>query len=197
MPPGFTYQVTPPGKRPFYCVTRFTYSHGGPLLPLDYDVCSTKTTKLEEELALSGDGYVPYKIGNTEYLAVITPVYPGGVVPPTLQARTDSAIGVVGLIITPNFVLRQALKEQPGTAIAFHFRIGDSTTTFKASSAPAGAESFTTNLNNAWSIQVFGADAGDGIAGNGNAQTLFLGEMLVSELLATLVYLLGTRRSRR
>ena len=87
LPPGFTYQVTPPGKRPFYCLTRFTYSHGGPLLPLDYDVCSTKTTKLEEGLALSGDGYVPYKIGNTEYLAVITPVYPGGVVPPTLQAH--------------------------------------------------------------------------------------------------------------
>lgn len=196
LPPGFRYQVTPPGLRPFYCLTQFTYSNGGPTLPLDYDVCSTKTTKLEEGFALAGDSYVPYKIGNRDYLAVIAPVYPGEVIPPTLQARTDSAIGVVGLIITPNFVLEQALKGQPGTAIAFHFQVGGSTTTFKAGSAPPGAASYTTDLNNAWSIQVFAAVTGDGIAGNGNARTLFLGGILVSALLSALVYLLGTGRSR-
>ena len=39
--PGQTYEVTPPGNRPFYCLTKFWYGDGGPSVPLGYDICAS------------------------------------------------------------------------------------------------------------------------------------------------------------
>jgi diguanylate cyclase (GGDEF)-like protein len=196
LPPGFTYQVTPPpGNRPFYCLLQFSYLHGGVSQPLDYDVCAAQTSS-EKAQVFSGNSYVPYKVGNVSVLAVLVPVYPGEVIPPTAQARVDSLLGVVGVATSPTFILHEALRGHPDTAIAFHFQAGAVSVTFRAGTAPVGAMSHTTDLHNGWRVQTFAAVAGDGITANGNALALLLGGMLLSMLLAALIYLLGTGRSR-
>src|ERR1019366_3401238 len=37
---GRSYQVTPPGNRPYYCLEAFGYLNGGPGVPAGYDVCA-------------------------------------------------------------------------------------------------------------------------------------------------------------
>jgi diguanylate cyclase (GGDEF)-like protein len=194
--PGQSYQVTPPGNRPFYCLPRLAFSNSGPALPLDLDVCAQYSSTSAEAAAFAGDTYVPYKVGTTSFLAVVAPVYPGGMIPNTAPARADTLLGLVGLTTSPKFVLQQALRGHPSTAVAFHYKSDSSNATFRAGSAPAGAASYTTDLHNGWRVQTFAAVAGAGITSNNSSLTLLVGGILVSALLASLIYLLGTGRSR-
>ncbi|MGD0881649.1 MAG: EAL domain-containing protein [Acidimicrobiales bacterium] len=197
VPPDFTFQVTPPPEnRPYYCLTQFSWLNGGQLPPLGYDVCASQTAKSEEAQDLDGNSYVPYTIGKTSFLVVIAPVYPGEATPPTAQARVASLLGVVGLETNPTFILDQALRGHPGTAIAIHFHAGASSATYRGGTPPVGAASHTTDLHNGWRIQTYAAVRGSGITANGNALALLLGGILLSGLLAALIYLLGTGRSR-
>ncbi len=124
------------------------------------------------------------------------PVYTGGVVPSTAQARTDRVFGLVGLVTAPSFVLYQALLGHPGTAVAFHYQAGSQQVTYRAGSVPARSASNTTNLHNGWRVETFAAVAGPGIMSSGGALLLLIGGIVVSALLGLLFYLLGTGRSR-
>jgi diguanylate cyclase (GGDEF)-like protein len=190
---GQTYQVTPAGSRPYYCLGQFEY--GGPSVPLDYDVCASYgSARLAKVLA--GSTYVPYKLAKKDYLAIETPVYAGGVAPATAHARTADAIGLVGLTILPSFVLQKGLEGHPGTAVAFHYGSGSSKVTFTAGTAPVGARSTSVNLHNGWHVQTFAAVDGSGVLGNANALVLLLGGLLLSVLLGAFIYVLGTGRAR-
>ena len=90
----------------------------------------------------------------------------------------------------------RALAGHPGTAVAFHYGSGSSKDTFKAGSAPAGAESTTINLHNGWHVETLAAVDGSGVFGNGDALALLLGGFVLSLLLGVLIYVLGTGRSR-
>jgi diguanylate cyclase (GGDEF)-like protein len=193
--PGQSYQVTPPGIRPFYCLGEFAYRDGGAPLPLDYDVC-TGYDSARLASAFAGSSYVPYKLGKQTFLAVEAPVYSGGVIPASAQARTDSVLGLVGLTTLPSFVLQQSLQGHPGTAVAFHYGSGSSKTTFRAGSAPAGAMSTSVDLHNGWHVETFAAVDGSGVFGNSNAVALLLAGLVLSLLLGALIYVLGTSRSR-
>jgi diguanylate cyclase (GGDEF)-like protein len=192
---GQRYQITPPGNRPFYCLLDFEYLNSGPSVPLGYDVCAgTNAAELAQSFARSS--YVPYKIGNKDYLTVEAPIYSGGVIPAGAQARTASVLGLMGLTILPSFVLQQSLEGHPGTAVAFHYGSSSSTVTFKAGSAPVGSQSTSVNLHNGWHIETLAAVSGSGVLGNENALVLFLAGFVLSLLLGTLIYVLGTGRTR-
>ena len=82
---GQTYQVTPRGNRPFYCLTQFWYANGGPSVPLGYDSCSSYGSGAAKILAQNISvpfAYVPFTFDKLSYLAVSAPVYLGGVYPP-------------------------------------------------------------------------------------------------------------------
>ena len=135
--PGQPYQITPPGTRPFYCLVNDEYRSSGLVLPLDFDVCAGQSSsQIASDLA--GNTYIPYKLGKKDYLAVEVPVFPGGVISTNALARSQSALGLVGLTTLPSFDLAQALSGHPGTRVAFHYGSGSSKVTFSAGSAPRG-----------------------------------------------------------
>ncbi len=193
---GQSYQITPAGSRPFYCLSDLGFNDGGLVLPLGYDVCATYTSSAQITRAFASNTYVPYKIASKTYLAVEAPVYSGGVEPATAQARAASVLGFVGLATSPSFDLNQALADHPGMAVAFRYGSGSSKATFSAGAAPAGASSTSINLHNGWHVQTFGAVGGSGVLGNSNALAIFLAGAVLSLLLGALIYVLGTSRSR-
>jgi diguanylate cyclase (GGDEF)-like protein len=195
LPSGQSYQITPPGNRSYYCLTYFQYLHGGPSVPLGYDVCSGTGSALLNT-ALSGKAYLPYTIGKKHYLAVEAPIYPGGVKPATGPAGVAQAVGIVGLVTLPIFDLQQSLEGHPGTAVTFRYGSGSSRVSFRAGSAPVGSKSNGVNLHNGWHVETFGMVNGSGLFGNANALALLAGGFLLSLLLGTLIYVLGTGRSR-
>jgi diguanylate cyclase (GGDEF)-like protein len=192
-----TYQVTPPGIRPYYCLATVTESRAPSTTPPGLDYC---TTELGAPLLRARDSgqiaYVPYGTGKDAELVLGTPVYQGGGVPSTLQSRREAFIGWTGISIVPKVILTSALVDHPSTALAFRFHSSNSTITFRAGSAPAGAQSTTIALNNEWQVQVFGAMSGSGMFANSNALTLLVGGIVVSLSLGVQLYVLGTSRRR-
>jgi diguanylate cyclase (GGDEF)-like protein len=197
--PGQTYEVTPPGNRPFYCLTKFWYGDGGPSVPLGDDICASYGSDaakiLNQDIAVPFS-YIPITLGKVAYLAVSAPVYPGGSIPITAEARAATVLGNIGLTIRPGLLLGQALAGHPGTALAFHYGSGSTKDTFRAGSAPAGAQSSTIDLGNGWHVTTFAMVDGSGVFGNAGALALLLGGLALSLLLGALIYVLGTSRSR-
>jgi diguanylate cyclase (GGDEF)-like protein len=192
---GQSYQITPPGNRPFYCLQDATSQTGGVSIPLDYDVCAGyNSARLTTVFA--GSTYLPYKIGKKDYFSIETPVYPGGVIPATAQARSQSILGLIGMTTLPSFDLGQALKDHPGTAVAFRYGSGSSGATYKAGSAPTEAQSSTVNLHNGWHVETFALVDSSGLSANSGAVALLLAGLVLSLLLGALIYVLGTSRSR-
>src|ERR1039458_10231268 len=179
---GQSYQVTPPGNRPYYCLEDFGYLNGGPSVPRGYDECTGLGAALLKT-ALSGSKYLPYTAGKKNYLSVETPIYPGGVIPAASQAGIAHALGVVGLTTLPSFVLEQSLKGHPRTAVAFIYGAGSSKITFRAGSAPALSTSNSVNLHNGWHVETFGTVEGSGVFGNAGALALLVGGFVFSLLL--------------
>ena len=196
--PGGTFQVTPAGTRPYYCLITVSQERAALLsVPAGADYCDTDLGPGLMKAWDSGQGaYLPFGGGNSAELIVGTPIYRGGDVPKTVQARRDTFIGWTGSQVLPSVVLSTAIQGHPGTAVAFLYAIGSSKVTFKAGSAPAGAQSTTIDLHNGWSVQVFGAMTGGGVLTNRNALVLLLAGIAFSLLLGALVYVLGTSRSR-
>jgi diguanylate cyclase (GGDEF)-like protein len=192
--PGQAYQITPPGARPYYCLLPFDYINGGPTVPRGYDVC-TGQSSAKFKTALSGSTYMPYQASKKTYLSIETPVYSRGVIPAS-QSRVANALGFVGLTTLPSSELARALKGHPGTAVAFHYASGSSKATFTAGSAAPGSTSTSINLRNGWHVEIFGVTGGAGVFENANALTLLLAGFVLSLLLGTLIYVLGTGRSR-
>jgi diguanylate cyclase (GGDEF)-like protein len=193
-----TFQVTPAGTRPYYCLETVSQAgNGQPTTPAGLDLCDTDLGPALMKARDSGQGaYVPGGVGKSTELVVGTPMYRGGTVPTTVQARRDAFIGWVGIQILPSVIMATALQGHPGTAVVFHYANGSSRATFTAGSAPAGAQSTTIDFQNGWSVQVFGAVTGGGVLANRNALALLLSGVVLSLLLATVIYVLGTSRSR-
>src|ERR1017187_5188571 len=180
--PGQSYQVTPPGNRPYYCLEDFGYLNGGPSVPRGYDVCTGLGAALLKT-ALSGSKYLPSTAGKKNYLSVETPIYPGGVIPAASQAGIAHALGIVGLTTLPNFDLQQSLKGHPGTAVVFSYGASSSKVIFRAGSAPAGSTPTSVDLHNGWHVETFGTVDGSGVFGNSNALTLLSAGFVLSLLL--------------
>ena len=196
--PGGTFQVTPAGTRPYYCLITVSQQRAALLsIPAGTDYCDTVLDQGLMNARDSGRGaYLPSGVGMSAELIVGTPIYQGGDVPATVQARRDTFIGWTGTQVLPSVVLATALQGKPATAVAFRYANGSSKVTFKAGSAPKGAQSTTIDLHNGWSVQVFGAVTEGGVLANRNALSLLLGGLVFSLLLGMLIYVLGTSRSR-
>ena len=84
-----TYQVTPPGIRPYYCLESVAQQRSPKaILPAGFDYCETPIAPHILKARDSGQSlYLPYKIGKTESLALGRATYVNGTVPPTLEER--------------------------------------------------------------------------------------------------------------
>ena len=193
-----TFQVTPAGSRPYYCFARVAQTRPGqPRLPAGFDFCDTVLGPHLRQARDSGHGaYLPYGAGTTKNLVVGTPVYSTGVVPATVQARRAAFVGWSGTEVSPRGLLDQALVNHPNTAVVFAYGNRASRVIFKAGSAPAKAQSMTIQLHNGWRVETFAALTSGGVLHDGDAMALVVSGLLLSLLLATLIYVLGTGRSR-
>jgi diguanylate cyclase (GGDEF)-like protein len=195
---GGTFQVVPAGVRPFYClITASQLRIGQPIPGAGVDYCETALGPQFLKARDSGRGaYVPYGSGKNLILGVGTPIYSGGAVPATVEARQRAFVGWTGTDIRPSVVLNTALQGHPDTAVAFEYGSGSSKVTLKAGSVAAGAELTSIDLHNGWHVKIFAVVKGGGVLDNWNALGLLLAGIALSSLLGTLLYVLGTSRSR-
>jgi len=196
--PGGSFQVVPPGKRPFYCLDRLGQTRPGAVpAPAGMDFCTGAVGATNLRARDTGQGsYVPLKVGTTMSLGVNTPIYRGGSVPATVGARRAAFIGWIGMGIVPKVILDRALQGHPHTAVALRYGSSSSGVAFRAGSVPVGAATSTLDLHNGWSVETFGVVTGTGILGNANALALLVAGIALSVLLGTLIYVLATGRSR-
>jgi diguanylate cyclase (GGDEF)-like protein len=194
---GGTLQVSPPGNRPYYCLETVAQSRNPELaLPAGTDFCQTSLGK--EFLNARDTGqqmYIPYRTGKLEELGLGNAIYKDGTTPSTVAARRADLIGWTGVEVLPGVLLSTALEHHPSTSVLFHFG-GGSKVTFTSGTAPAHAQSTSINLHNGWHVEVLGAVGGASLLDNGEASTLLFGGILFTTVLAALILVLGTGRSR-
>ncbi len=193
------FVVTPPGQRSFYCFLVASVSVGKQTpLPAGTDFCPpgpNRTAELRAED--SGQGaYLPYQIGKTAVLAMLTPVYSGGGTPPTVDGRRARFLGWIGMAVLPEVVLARALVGQPEMAVTFTYHVGPSHAVFRSGEVPVGAETATINLHNGWTVTTYAAHIPAGAFDYTTAVDVFVIGSLLGVLLGLLVLVLGTGRAR-
>lgn len=193
-----TFQIIPAGTRPYYCFANVAQSRSGnSVLPAGFDFCDTILGPQFLKARDSGQGaYLPFGAGKNKELVMGTPIYSTGVVPTTVRARRADFIGWTGTQVVTNVLLGTALAHHPRTAVAFVYGDRSSNVTFRAGSAPSGAQAVTVQLHNGWRVETYDATTAGGVLHNGNALSLLMSGLLLSLLLAILIYVLGTGRSR-
>jgi diguanylate cyclase (GGDEF)-like protein len=195
--PSQTFTLTPPGKRPFYCLVDVEHARPGLTeIPIGLDMCDSSLGPQLLQARDSGQPtYAPDSLGGPAAFAVGTPLYRNGSHPHTLAGRRAALIGFTGTEIQPNTILTTALLAHPTDAVAFHYQRSGSNATFRAGHRPKNAMSSTINLHNGWHVNVFTAAVDGSIFGQGDPTLLFLGGALLSLLLGLLIFVLGTSRS--
>ena len=125
-----------------------------------------------------------------------TPIYTGGVVPATVEERHAAFAGWVGTGIVPEVLLHRALGDRPGIAVSLEYHATPAKVTFRSGKAADTALSATIDLHNGWTVKTFGTVTNAGVLSNVAALALLLTGIVLSLLLAMLVYMLGTGRAR-
>jgi len=196
--PGGSFEVSPPGNRPFYCLVSASKVRDAALSPpAGTDYCDGALGPAILAARDSGtSAYLPLKLGKTDVFALETPVYRGGVVPATVAGRRQAFVAWVGTTVIPKVVLDRALAGHSGVAVSMHYQDRGSKATFRSGSAPGGAQAVSTNLHNGWTITTAGMVAGGGLFTNGAALALLLAGIALSALLGALVLVLATGRIR-
>ncbi len=193
-----TFQIVPPGSRPFYCLAAVgQVRSGGQGPPAGFDFCAENNGGFFFGPRDSGQGaYFPSKIGTSTLLAIVVPLYRGGVVPATVEARRAAFVGGVGLGILPTVVLDRALVGHPDIAVSIRYRAGTSDVTFNSAAPVKGTASSTIDLHNGWAVTTFGTVAAGGIFATGASIGILGAGVALSLLLALLILILSTGRAR-
>jgi two-component system, sensor histidine kinase and response regulator len=139
---GGTFQISPAGNRPFYCLEAAAVATGGEHnLPAGIDFCTIKS--VHQWLLTAQDSgrsaYALYRIGKTTLLTTESPVYRDGMALGTVAERRAAILGWIGTALVPDVVLDQALRGHPNTALSFSYRSGSSSGMFREGTVPLGA----------------------------------------------------------
>jgi diguanylate cyclase (GGDEF)-like protein len=194
--PKEAFQVFPAGPRPYYCFAVAGLSRSvASYLPAGVDYCALAKTLLAARDS-GASSYAPFVAAATTTLGVETPVYAGGVAPPTVLARRRAFVGWLGELLVPQLVLQRALEGHPNTAATFRYASGTMHVVFHSGRAPHAAQTTTIDLHNGWTVQTFGGAAAAGVLGDARATELLAGGILVGTLLGLLMFVLGTGRTR-
>lgn len=194
--PPQSFTIIPGGSRPYYCLAVAGLSRSlATYLPAGLDYCALANT-LERVRTTGQSSYAPFADGETPTLGVQTPVYRGGVIPPTVAARSRLFVGWLAERLRPNVLLERAREGHPHTSVTFTYNANGEHIRFSNGHAPAGAQVSTIALHNGWTVRSASALPASGALHDEHAFTLLFGGSLVSILLGLLVYMLGTGRRR-
>lgn len=193
-----TFVVTPAGARPYYCLATVSVSRTGPsTTPAGFDYCATELgPSLLEARDTGQPAYLPYGSGDGVQLVLGAPIYRTGAPVGTVDQRRQAFLGWTGTSTVPNVILKTAIDHHPSTAMAVSHGTGSSRVTLRTGTVPAGAHSTTIDLHNGWDVEVYGLVGGGSIIDNGNAIGLLLGGTALFTLLAAMIFVLATSRSR-
>jgi len=196
--PDGRFHVVPPGDRPSYCFSSASFSRAAEGVPAGFDFCATNVSSLAARDTGQGS-YEPFPVGGNIWLGVESPVYRGGLIPPTVAGRRAAFQAWLGVSVVPGVVLERALQGHAGTAVTLRYHAegsGRPDAVFSAGNAPSGARSATIDLRNGWTVQTFAAVAGSGLLADPSALGLLISGVVLSLLLGVLVFVLGTGRAR-
>jgi diguanylate cyclase (GGDEF)-like protein len=191
------FVVTPSGHRAYYCfatmgVVRSNFAK----TPRGFDLCSSAEGPLILSARASGHGdVVPYTSAGKNLIAFETPLYRGGATPTSIAARDDEFVAIIALTVNPKIILESSLKNYPGMAVT----LGNGTTSqpvFTSGAASQGVEHVSASLGNGWSAEIFGRRGNVGFFSNANAPGILFGGIALSLVVAALIFLLGTDRTR-
>jgi diguanylate cyclase (GGDEF)-like protein len=197
-PPPKSFVISPPGNRPFDCFSVIGLDRTlGAGLPAGFDLCGGARGKALFATRASGQtNLTPLTLGPVTTLSLGIPVYRGGGVPMTTEARNAAFIGWVGMNLTPAVVLRTARTGHPRTAVQLRYGAGASLVVFQDGQIPAHARSAWVNLDNGWTVATFAKPNNTGLFGDTAALVMLIAGILLTLLLGTLLYVLGTGRAR-
>lgn len=195
--PSGKFQVEPAGSREFYCLGSVGQVRDEEVgAPAGQDYCATG---LGPALFAARDAgmssYDPYTVGTDLVLGISTPYYRGGSVPATVEERRAAFLGWFGMTMMPSVLLDRALQAHPEMSVVFRYQRASSQAEFSAGTPAPGAQTATTDLDNGWTVQTYGA-VPDGAFANGQLLALLIGGTVLSLLLGALVFVLGTSRGR-
>jgi diguanylate cyclase (GGDEF)-like protein len=197
--PDNAFFVIPPGTRPYYCLAVLSQSRVGERAqPAGFDFCAAPAQSRQFLGARdSGLGsYQPITVPGNTWLGAVVPIYRGGVVPATVDARRGAFVGWFGMFLNQTLVIDRALQGHKGLLVSMRFGTGSSRVTFSAGKAPQGTRSVTTDLANGWTMRTSGAVLAGTVWANPNALAVLLAGVTLSLLLALLVLVLATGRAR-
>jgi diguanylate cyclase (GGDEF)-like protein len=191
------FAVVPAGRRPFYCFISAAVARDSEVTaPAGTDYCAdTRSLPLLGARDSGLGAYVPYTYDGKASLTVQTPIFRGGLTPTTVDARRAAFAGGVGIQIDPSVLLVRALRDEPGLSVSMRYHVGAVDVAFTSGTPAAGAHSVTTDLHNGWTVQTFGVVESGGIT-RGHALDVLIAGVVMSVLLALLMFVLGTGRER-
>jgi diguanylate cyclase (GGDEF)-like protein len=192
-----TFTVVPAGPRATYClVSQQQVRTPTVATPAGFDLCAGQFGAPLLASRDSGVGrYQPYKIAGRTWLGIQTPIYSTGFLPATIAERRAAFAGWVGDLVDPAVLLDRALQGHPGVAVQMRFHSSSSDVAFASGTAARHAQSVTADLGDGWTVSTSAALASGGIFG-ASARTALLSGIVLSLLLSTLVFVLGTGRER-
>jgi diguanylate cyclase (GGDEF)-like protein len=186
------------GLRPFYCFSPLAIAKRGKRdAPYSVDFCDGPTTSFITGPRSSGESEImPYQYLGRETIEFGTPIYRGGVVPSTVAAREHKFVEIIALNLVPNVILRAALVGHQGFAIALSYHGPSSTLVFHQGAIPRNAQTSSIDVEDGWTVRTFAVTAPSGLLGDGSASIVLFGGVALSLLLGSVIFLLGTGRSR-
>jgi diguanylate cyclase (GGDEF)-like protein len=197
--------VLPAGKRPYYCIAVAGLARDvSSYLPANLDYCAAiKAMITARDSGIAG--YAPVVDGVTQALGVETPVYRGGVTPPTVAARRREFVGWLGERIAPRVVLEKALAGRRDVAIDLRYSSRYSHVDFASGAPAAGAQSAAVPLDvgreaalekpsEGWTVHSYTQAVSGSVFSDRNALVLLFGGSLLSLLLGLFLLVLGRQR---
>jgi len=196
--PEGTFTLDPPGQRSSYCLAAAGVSTPKmSISPVGLDYCANPLIKTPLMVARdTGRGlYLPYRTSGGAWLAIQTPIYRGGVTPPTVTERQADFAGWVVTELDPTVLLQRAVRDEPGMSVSLLYQDYGSHVSFRYGKDQADQATAVIDLGNGWTVHTSGVIRTGGILG-GDTLLLLASGVTVSVLLALLLYVLGTGRER-
>jgi diguanylate cyclase (GGDEF)-like protein len=195
-------QVMPPGEREYYCLLQASvaFSSVVPPVPVGLDFCAGDFGLGASPETIRDEGQASYLAAQLldpdPILIVQTPIYEGGIVPPTVEERRARYLGSLGTMLSPDAVFASVLDEYPEILIDLRYASDEWSAEFRSGTPPESADVITVELGNGWTTDVIRERRDTRIVTNRAAMSVLFGGVVASASLALLVYFLGTGRNR-
>jgi diguanylate cyclase (GGDEF)-like protein len=185
----------PPGDRDFYCFPTASTGAADPL-PAGLDFCATSSAPILAARDSGRGSYEPVTANGFTFLGIQEPVYRDGTRLTTVAERRAAFIGWFGFALNPEVLLRRAVVGHGDVAVRIHYQRYGSDVSFRTGTIDRGAERVAIDLENGWTIETFAAHVPSGLLASGGSRALFVAGSAFTLLVAVLLLVLATGRSR-